>query len=401
MLFTVTSWICAVSALAAFFYRLPAARRSGSDPAPVALCVYFLCSSLSFLLDLNPLRSVISQALDYPSITTVISQAAVVVLTAAQQVALVHWSRQPEQARPEARRRVLVFGAALIVLVVLFFLLGPLQHYGDAQTASTMHMTERGYAAYMGLYLAICAVGQVETLRLSLHFVRIAHRPWLRRGMRLVSMGAALVLAYCAIRLVSLIGIQLGLDTSVWQPMSWLAGDLGSLLQILGWTLPAWGIRLSLAGHWFAQYRAYLRLRPLWLALCGAVPVTPLSCPASRLLGIMPPRDLTYRLYRTVIEIRDGQLALRPYMNPQAAYLGAGALRPPSAPCSPTDEALLLHTALTARSDGPRKPLEPAAAAGFVHPPHDDFAEEVRRLTEVADAFVRVARLESRRRRLR
>ncbi|MFD5393045.1 MAB_1171c family putative transporter [Streptomyces sp. NPDC127097] len=388
MLFTVVAWITGVSALMAFCYKLPAARRTGNDPALVALCVYFLTSALSFLVDLEPFRTVLSGVLRYPNITTVLSQAAVIVLTAAQQVALVHWADPPDRAHAESRRRIQVCSAALIVVVTVFFLLDPLKHYGSAQTVSVMYQTEPHYAIHMGLYVSLCAIGQIEALRLSLRFVGLAQRSWLRRGMIVMSLGASLVLLYCGCRLTTLTGRGLGLDMDAFDPVGWLSGDVGSLLQIIGWTLPAWGVHLSAAYRWPAQYRAHRRLRPLWHAVSEAVPAITLDPPPFRRRGPLPPRDIGYCLYRAVIEIRDGQLALRPYADTDAVRRRAEALRLTVEPGSPTGEALLLHTALQARRSGP--PAPPASSASFPHTPHDDFAKEVARLSAVARAFVQV-----------
>ncbi|QIY53270.1 hypothetical protein HEP86_00530 [Streptomyces sp. RPA4-5] len=390
MLFTVIAWITGVSALMAFCYKLPAARRSGNDPALVALCIYFLASALSFLVDLEPFRTVLSGVLHYPNITTVLSQAAVIVLTAAQQVALVHWAGPPDKAHAESRRRIHVCSAALIVVVTLFFLLAPLKHYESARTVSVMYQTEPHYAVHMGLYVSLCAAGQIEALRLSLRFVGLARRSWLRRGMIVMSIGASLVLLYCGCRLATLAGRGIGLDMDAFDPVGWVSGDLGSLLQIVGWTLPAWGVHLSAAHQWPAQYRDHRRLRPLWHAVSEAVPAITLDPPPFRRRGPLPPRDIGYCLYRAVIEIRDGQLALLPYADTDTDTVRrrAEALHLTVEPGSPTGEALLLHTALQARRTGP--PAPPTSSASFPHTPHDDFAKEVARLSAVARAFVHV-----------
>ena len=58
---------------------------------------------------------------------------------------------------------------------------------------------------------------------------------------------------------------------------------------------------------------AYWRLRPLWAALLQAVPDVEL--PAERGAGV----GIRWRLLRRVIEIRDAELALRPYWRADVA----------------------------------------------------------------------------------
>ena len=66
---------------------------------------------------------------------------------------------------------------------------------------------------------------------------------------------------------------------------------------------------------------AYWRLYPLWAVLRQAIPEIELPLdPAMRW-------SIRYRLYRRVIEIRDAQLALRPYAEPERVARAAAAAR--------------------------------------------------------------------------
>ena len=58
-------------------------------------------------------------------------------------------------------------------------------------------------------------------------------------------------------------------------------------------------------------YRSLRRLYPLWDGLCQAVPGIALD-PVPAWADRLDPRDLRMRLYRRVIEIRDGYMALSP-----------------------------------------------------------------------------------------
>ncbi|MDK1471970.1 hypothetical protein QNO07_00765 [Streptomyces sp. 549] len=384
MIYQVLSWSCALGGLAAFLYKAPAALRQRTDPALIALCLYFLCSSLSFVVELDQIRTHINALLHHPNITTLLCQALVVVLTAAQQVVLVHWSHPPPRARLLARRRMLGFGAALAVLAVLFFFVNTPTREGTAEVTVALNMENPRYALYFALYLAVCAVGQIGAVRMSLRYARIAHRPWLRRGMRAVTAGGTLILGYCLVRYVEIAGMRLGFDNP-WSWLYWTTGSVGSLLQVFGWTVPSWGPKLSAAARWWGEYRAYRQLAPLWWALYRASPQIALAAPPSRWADVLPPRDLRYRLYRRVIEIRDGQLALRPWLDPDAAGREAARTGVASEGPSTAYEALLLRHALRARRDG-----APAVGedASFAHAEHRDLDAEIRWLTEVARCFV-------------
>ncbi|MFH7596143.1 MAB_1171c family putative transporter [Streptomyces racemochromogenes] len=393
MIYAILAWVCAFVGLAAFAYRLPDLLRRRHDVALWALCTYFLCSGISFLVDLDLLRLHISAFFGLPNITSLITQAAVVVLTAAQQVVLVYWSSPPAEARRMARHRVLGFGAALAVLIVSSFAVGPVAHSETATSTILLSIQHGGYAVYMSFYLLICAVGQFETVRLSLRFTTMANRQWLKVGMRTVTVGASLILVYCVTRGVQIAGTRLDFDGSALDPVQWTAGSVGALLQIAGWTIPSWGIRLTRARGWIRSYRSWRRLRPLWWALYQASPDIALDPPRSWLRDLVPPRDPHYRLYRRVIEIRDGQLILRTSLSLEDFSRVARSLGLPGDPTSPLGEALQLRAVLSRPAE---ERAERADASEIpARPPYEDFRDEVEWLSQVASSFHQLGRRRS------
>lgn len=71
------------------------------------------------------------------------------------------------------------------------------------------------------------------------------------------------------------------------------------------------------AWRWYAYWRLY----PLWAVLRRAIPE--IELPPDRAMR----RSIRYRLYRRVIEIRDAQLALRRYAEPERVAKAAAAAR--------------------------------------------------------------------------
>ncbi|MFJ1865944.1 MAB_1171c family putative transporter [Streptomyces sp. NPDC088097] len=389
LFYTVLAWVCAIVGLAAFAYRLPDLLRRRQDIALWALCVYFLCSGISFLVDLDQLRLHISGFFGLPNITSLITQVAVVVLTAAQQVVLVYWSSPPAEARAMARRRVSFFGVALVVLVAASLAVGPVTKSETATSTILLSIQDGRYALYMTFYLLICAVGQFETVRLSLRFTTMANRQWLKVGMRTVTVGASMILVYCVTRGIQIAGTRLDYDAAALDPVQWTCGSVGALLQIFGWTIPSWGIRITLARGWLRSYRSYLRLRPLWWALYEASPDIALDPPRSWLRDLVPPRDPHYSLYRRVIEIRDGQLILRTSLSLADFSRVARSLELPEDPTSPLGEALQVRAVLSrpAQERADRADACDATSDIPARPPYEDFRDEVDWLTRVASQF--------------
>ncbi|WP_051813135.1 MAB_1171c family putative transporter, partial [Kitasatospora sp. MBT63] len=145
----------------------------------------------------------------------------------------------------------------------------------------------------------------------------------LRTGLRLVLAGAAVGLVWAVLSIGPLLdalttGHQLTREDRVSATASVLALTLG----IGGATLTAWaGLPARPLRRLRAWYR-YRRLAPLWAALRTAVPEIAFDA-AGAAGGHRLSTDAEFALYRRVIEIRDGQLALRAHLRPEIAERAA------------------------------------------------------------------------------
>ncbi|MGH3366948.1 MAG: MAB_1171c family putative transporter, partial [Nocardioidaceae bacterium] len=153
-----------------------------------------------------------------------------------------------------------------------------------------------------------------------------------------------------------------------------------------GTTLPTLGPRLEYLIRGFWHRRSLRRLRPLWETLHEALPdiaLATLDRPSS------PTVEISERLYRRVIAIRDGLLMLQPYRDPadtrehrdQADAAGLTDSRRAAA-----IEAADIHAALhRRRHDMPPRGYSAEGNAAT----HDDLTSELRWLTQVSDALAR------------
>lgn len=132
----------------------------------------------------------------------------------------------------------------------------------------------------------------------------------------------------------------------------------------------------------FRRRCSYHQLAPLWRIISSAVPevVVPCEDPRTSTIG--------FRLYRRVIEIRDGQLTLRPYCDPglvaavRSRALGLGL---EGSELDALVEAAATAMAVAAKNDG-RKPGE---SAEYLPSPSrwSGIDGEVHRLTQVSRAL--------------
>jgi hypothetical protein len=170
---------------------------------------------------------------------------------------------------------------------------------------------------YRLVYLAGFGLAAGNIGRLAWRYGRIATRPSLQLGLLFVTFGGIAGLLYAIQDIAYLVGHRVGLfyprEGSVLLTQVLVFVSAASFT--IGSTLPEWGHRAGVPAlyNWVSSYRSLRRLYPLWRALHEATPEIALMAPVSRLEDVLGLREINFRLYRRVVEIRDGALALRPY----------------------------------------------------------------------------------------
>jgi len=167
-----------------------------------------------------------------------------------------------------------------------------------------------------------------------------------------------------------------------------LAGALLLIATGAGW--PQLVAALSAASTEVASARSLLRLRRLWRLMVGVAPGIALApSPMIRLLS--GPLSLRERLYRRVMEIRDGLLALSPYADVDLrgdVTASAVALGSSEATAEVVAEAVWITAAMRAKDAG-QQPSEDAAVISTAHRGGADLRAEVAWLEQVASAHAR------------
>ncbi|MER5645904.1 MAB_1171c family putative transporter [Streptosporangium sp. NPDC002524] len=161
------------------------------------------------------------------------------------------------------------------------------------------------YAIFLGYIAAVL----VDTLRSAWRYKNYARQWYLRVGMHILVVGDICGLVYCLYlgSTVATSYLALPLPPGATTYAATYIGFGAVALILAGPTISVWGPRLTGPFRVAAQRLALRRLHPLWLALTTAMPY--LRSRPSHALGDV----VGYRLYRRVIEIRDGLLILEPY----------------------------------------------------------------------------------------
>jgi uncharacterized protein DUF6545 len=216
------------------------------------------------------------------------------------------WSRRLQTALP---------AATVATLLVLFALSPARAHPTDTALYTDFPMQ---YAAHPGVfaYWLILAVYLGTTFaliaQLAWRYGRRAGRTPLGCGLLLIAGGMVAGLGYLGVATGVVAAHAAGAHGRfIHTAPGYIQSLFGAMIVLVavGSFLPASGycpfIR-RVAAYWSLR-----QLYPLWAGLCQAVPGIALD-PVPDWADRLDPRDLQVRLYRRVIEIRDGYMALTP-----------------------------------------------------------------------------------------
>ena len=220
-----------------------------------------------------------------------------------------------DEARRLSRQRGIVAAAVAATLVVLF-VRAPVDDAALTSQFADRYGREPAMLAFWAVFLTWLALALVSTVRLAWRYGRHAPRNPVSTAILLIGGSAAACFGYVVVKSIYLVAVNVSGGQRLAGPYA--TGTTGLLivamaLMAIGCAWPTLG---RLPGiRQLATLRRLRRLRPLWLALYEATPAIALTSPSPMTrVGIF--RDLDVRLYRRVIEIRDGLLALRPYAPP-------------------------------------------------------------------------------------
>lgn len=217
--------------------------------------------------------------------------------------------------RADAGRKSLLRLSALLVVLVPMSLAFALASVEEETTEFvTRYRAEPQLLLYWLPFLAYLSYVFFDLTRLCRRYAKLSERRYLKRGMQLIEAAGVLGILYVVLRAAFLVTVQVADSRylEAYEPVSKLLVATLSILAVVGAVLPAIGPRLE-------AYRAHRELYPLWSALHRASPDIALTPPASAARDRLRWRDLNFRLHRRVIEIRDGQMALRPYLRRDVA----------------------------------------------------------------------------------
>lgn len=306
---------CAIAGWFAFGYML---RLQHRQPGRVrgAICVALGAFAAGITLAIPPLAAGIDHASGLPNLAKVISHACAMTIAASAENMLLHLALPTAKAAARSRFWVWVTSGAFLAMAGLFVYT---LTYENPVLLTVEYARDPVVTAYLLIFMLVGFFAYcTDITRLCWRFARVCGRPWLRRGLRITAVGAAFALLYSTNKIVYLIAYWSGYQPAGEREIAAVLVTISALLMMVGLTMPAWGPILTITRRW-DDFRSYRRLEPLWRDLVSALPELELDASLRRPLGAV--RDIDYALTRRVAEIRDGRLALRPYMHVKVTEL--------------------------------------------------------------------------------
>ncbi|MDG4790150.1 hypothetical protein O7626_30235 [Micromonospora sp. WMMD1102] len=304
-------WVGSVLGFAAFLYRLGDLLADPRNPTRRALCAMLLIGSCTMLAVDPAWIAAVNRWTGVPNFAAVFAYCLVVAFAASIQIVLTFWRYSPATAWRRSRLWLLGYGTVIITMIVLFLL-------GDAPVERRVDFdTYYARTPYIsGLILCYLVVGSIAYGSIAVatwQWSKVAGRPLLRRGLRLIVVSMSLALASLICKLVAVFARWFGLN------LDFLSSSVAPGLVVVaaaafavGSVFPVAGHRLARLSIWARRFQSYRALFPLWDGLRTATPQ--IAAPIR-----LPWWDLDLRITRRLAEIRDGILAVRPHINPAVA----------------------------------------------------------------------------------
>ncbi|MFY1700010.1 MULTISPECIES: MAB_1171c family putative transporter [unclassified Solwaraspora] len=376
--------VCAAAGWYAFGYKLRDLRRDRDNRVLRAMVYAFLAYAAGVTFAVGPVAVAVDSTTGLPNLAKLLAHAGVMAVAANSEILLLFLALPPAVAARRARRRVI---ASLVAFCLLTLLWSATVSADPPVRLTVEDAAHPAVAAYLVVYLCAFVAYAADLARLCWRFSLVTPRRWLRRGLRITAFGATTALAYCAVKTGYLLAYRLGHRPGGEAEIAAVLVTIGALAMLIGLTLPTWGPALDAGRRWLRRQRAWHRLGPLWHAVAGAQPHLVLDERAHRRWVAL--RDIDYALHRRITEIRDGRLALRPYIDERVAV--AADRRATRAGLAAADRAAVVEAAMIAAGTRQARAGTLADRPDFSEPhdPPDGYLGEVAWLARVARWYTR------------
>ncbi|MGX1809450.1 MAB_1171c family putative transporter [Nocardia sp. NPDC055321] len=292
-----------------FTWRLVLAVRGPRGSARWAVAIAIACTAVGFVTAMPAAYEWVARVSGVPNLATLIVYSAITTAVMAQIVwttYLVVPDGNTSPIRNVNARNVVVANAVVVAIMIGLFAAAPVHDAPHATDFDHHYATEPVVDAFLAIYLTAYTLALLRIVVLCRAWLpHVREQPWLRRGLRLLTVGSIIAVGYSVGKVVAVAAAWAGIDArTLNSDIAPAFASAGATVMLVGYLCPSLLPRATAAVQ---RIRALPRLRPLWTALRTAAPEVARAAPETR----RAPRDL---VYRRVIEIRDALLLLQPHL---------------------------------------------------------------------------------------
>lgn len=355
------------------------------DAAQRANCLSLFAVSLSMTVFHPPIYREIDRIIGVPNFARLIGNSIGVIGAWAFQPVVMRLLHYEERKRGVFGSVGLMVGTIVTMAVLFSHASVPIEAPTDFQARYSTAPYIAEYRLVLLLYIGLLVFQIFSRSLRNRHVVRSIPRPYLRLQARVQTIGWGLGTAYAGLECGYIVLALLGIVPPHSYPTT------------LAYTLFAGGCVALVSGgflgvyRWGEQYCAHRLLYPLWRDLYAVTPDIALDPPRSAHADALTFRNLDLHLYRRVMEIQDGVVALRRYTDAamrdraRAVCDTLGVSKNDAAVCV---EAIVWAAAVQAKRRGWRVPV---AVATPVTRSDTDLDAELHYLQSIARAYRRLA----------
>jgi Family of unknown function (DUF6545) len=226
------------------------------------------------------------------------------------------WVWEPGRFRVH---RLRVHTTIVVGVLIARWLLAAVAPAGDAEAALNSQWTQAPWTIpavlLYCLYMSQAVVAIAALAWLWARNVR-GERRWTARGLYCIAAGASVFALYLLHKLVFL-GLEITAGTPQYNqyPVERLILQIAVVLLFLGLAMPLVATGIPHAVELAKMQRAYRRIGPFWLQLTALYPEVVLVGQAGSMWERLTLRNLSFRLFRRVVECWDVMRQLRPYLD--------------------------------------------------------------------------------------
>lgn len=354
------------------------------NPAIAAILLAFVARGCASLLGAADVYYAVDKFAGAANLSRLLINASMIAWSVLILSAVAYWTLPAARARRFTYRWAV---AALVAVMMSGILWAGVRLPETPESFSEIHAGDDvRVVVFMLIYHGLVAIALIAAAVCCVRFARLARIRTFRVAMALTVVGALTYLTFSVHRIVSIVGTVFGWEVAPWRSATPLMTGIGTVLMMAGLTMPMWMPSVTELTRRRRVAEDYAALEPLWRDLRGAAPGIAITSPGGAdAVATDGGGSLDYRLYRRIIEIRDGLLAISAYFPPS----GGGS--DPDGAATPDRVARDIRDALgLLRSGDGAGPPEPPAGHRREHLAKVDRVAEVEWLVAVSRSYRRL-----------